>query len=507
MDNKGDIGLEEDLAFALAHLVALEHHAEISYGMTKDKKWIEVENIAREIRQKWQKLLVKKNPTAHEWCFKPQTKIITNNGFKNIEQITSQDYVLTHQNRFKKVIKLFERRYEGEIIKLYCNYSNIPLNVTPNHLFLVADNLRKPQKDCWKRNYKEPKFVWKEAKHLTRNDFIYLPRYTLIKDINELNVEFSNNFNFKENINININNYLMRLIGLYLAEGCHCEGFDKHGWATGYVSFTFSIKENDLINFVKDTFLSEFNYNIRSIYRPEKSIVELCTGKRVFRKFFSQFGDHSYNKNIPGWIINLPKLKLVNLVKGMFEGDGCKSKFNFAYTTVSKDLAYNLRLILNKLGILCNMSNRGKNRNSLINGRKIISKRDMYTLSISGNSARKLANLINVKYDGGKKTSGQFGHICDDYFLIPVLKTKKVNYKGKLYNLEVEEDNSYCTINGIAHNCQTKHLLGSFMGLSEIGNRYNTTKQYNESCQAYDDATRLMALMFVINEEDKGENS
>jgi len=67
MDSKGDIGLEEDLAFALAHLVALEHHAEISYGMTKDKKWLEVENIAREIRQKWLKLIVR-NPTAHTWC-------------------------------------------------------------------------------------------------------------------------------------------------------------------------------------------------------------------------------------------------------------------------------------------------------------------------------------------------------------------------------------------------------------------------------------------------------
>ena len=39
-------------------------------------------------------------------CFRKGTKVITQSGYKNIEDIKIGDYVLTHRNRFKKVLKV-----------------------------------------------------------------------------------------------------------------------------------------------------------------------------------------------------------------------------------------------------------------------------------------------------------------------------------------------------------------------------------------------------------------
>ncbi len=258
---------------------------------------------------------------------------------------------------------------------------------------------------------KNQKFVWKKAEELNRKDFLYLPRYNFIKDVDKIFVEYKtyckNKFGkskekFIDNVEINVNNNFMRLIGLYLAEGHHYEGFEsKHGYPSGYVGFSFSLKEEDFSKFVYETMGHHFFNYRKPTYR--KSTIEFCYGKRIIRKFFGQFGSHANNKKIPEWVINLPQDKLKFLIKGMIEGDGCVSKYSINYSTVSKELAYGFRLILNKLGILCSIKNQGKSKDSVIDGRVIKSRFDLYSLSVSGDSARKLATLLDLKYGGGKK--------------------------------------------------------------------------------------------------------
>lgn len=67
MDEKGDVGLLEDLFFGLKNLTALEDHCKSSYYVTKDKKWLELGDYAREVRTKWMRLFVKKDD-GHLWC-------------------------------------------------------------------------------------------------------------------------------------------------------------------------------------------------------------------------------------------------------------------------------------------------------------------------------------------------------------------------------------------------------------------------------------------------------
>jgi IMP dehydrogenase/GMP reductase len=66
-------------------------------------------------------------------CFVAGTKVITNNGEKNIEKIKNGDVVLTHRGRYKKVIGTSTRQEENEIISINGN------KCTTNHEFYVLN--------------------------------------------------------------------------------------------------------------------------------------------------------------------------------------------------------------------------------------------------------------------------------------------------------------------------------------------------------------------------------
>jgi len=65
--NNKDVGLAEDMAFALKNLIAIEDHSATSFGINNDEKWLKLINIIRKIRTKWINTLVKKED-SHIYC-------------------------------------------------------------------------------------------------------------------------------------------------------------------------------------------------------------------------------------------------------------------------------------------------------------------------------------------------------------------------------------------------------------------------------------------------------
>lgn len=97
------------------------------------------------------------NPAAHtgEWmfdkvcidfepdfvCIPTGELILTNKGYRPIESITIGDRVLTHNGKFKKVLKTFIREYDGELVVVSTADSDIPKKTTPEHPFLTNNNI------------------------------------------------------------------------------------------------------------------------------------------------------------------------------------------------------------------------------------------------------------------------------------------------------------------------------------------------------------------------------
>ena len=93
-------------------------------------------------------------------CFIKGTKVNTINGFKNIENLTNDDKVLTHNKKYKQINEIFEKKYNGKIININ------GIKCTPNHKFYV---IKKEDKNkVTEYNYNDFAF-WVEAEKLDNN--------------------------------------------------------------------------------------------------------------------------------------------------------------------------------------------------------------------------------------------------------------------------------------------------------------------------------------------------
>ena len=88
------------------------------------------------------KIQNKKNQTP---CFIAKTKVLTMDGYKNIADIKVGEFVLTHKNRFQKVLAT-----NGHWAYLYeLKIGGFPsVFVSPNHLFLIKE--KRDSEPIWK---------------------------------------------------------------------------------------------------------------------------------------------------------------------------------------------------------------------------------------------------------------------------------------------------------------------------------------------------------------------
>jgi hypothetical protein len=147
-------------------------------------------------------------------------------------------------------------------------------------------------------------------------------------------------------------------------------------------------------------------------------------------------------------IINLPKYKLLEFIKGIWRGNKNRIDNTFNIYTVHETLAWQITYILSKLDILPNINVRNVNKNT-----QKYSLRN-YVVQITGKDAKLFEDIVNEEYVYNKNVKKQHQEYIktNNAYFIPIKDIGKMMYEGDVYNLEVEEDNSY--VSSIAvHNC------------------------------------------------------
>jgi predicted phosphodiesterase len=95
-------------------------------------------------------------------CFDGNTKVITKDGEKKIRDIKLGEEVLTHKNRFRKVINTMNRNSDGNFVRLFFRNMDECSNIitsTPEHPVMVIKNNKK---------------VWVKAKDIVVGDKILI---------------------------------------------------------------------------------------------------------------------------------------------------------------------------------------------------------------------------------------------------------------------------------------------------------------------------------------------
>lgn len=376
-------------------------------------------------------------------CFTAGTKISTMFGWKNIEDITINDFVLTDKGRFKQVKTVFKNNIsDKKLYELKVNGNNIPINVTEEHpiLGIKRKNVKKTRTG-FQFNNNQVEFI--KVKDLKPGDFLVKRKYKEMDDIVSIdlavldpNLEKSTNkvwyktgFNNKGE-QIKINRYpkikeCSFILGLFLAEG----SFDGNK-----VTISLHSKESDLAQHFIEDIEKIFGYKTNwSKKYGNKYYIEF--GSKIIGKFFEYLcGNGSHNKELKRLGYNKISKDIINAA---FLGDGHTTKSNWKiYTTVSENFALQYFEILQNQGFTPIIQKKFRKDKGTIE----------FVISWLENKNRRHSRKMWFKEDIGTITT--------------ITSIKQIDFSDLVYNLEVEDDNTYQLPSFTAHNCSEMLACG-----------------------------------------------
>lgn len=351
-------------------------------------------------------------------CFVAGTGVITSSGIKPIESVLVGDEVLTHTNHWKKVV-----RVGGQISpNTYTIKAQgiCETTTTPEHPYYVRTMKRVYKNRVNVRTFSEPR--WKPARELTKGDYIGIP---IIQD-QENSLEITPQEAF--------------VLGRYIADGHTRKDFR-----------TSEGRPNDrlwqLILSIGSHKLDDFKGVVHSGYScyPHTQSVHrvVFSSKRLVEIAEMYCGCGASNKGIHPRLLKLPTNILSSLVEGILSGDGSQRGKEIRLTTVSKQLIDSLQLAIAKVyGVVGNVYFCKRPRTCVIEGRTV-NQKDTYTISFQ------------------KEVQKQSHYrVIDGHVWVPVKSVTNLGNPEKVFNLEVDVDNSYTANNAVVHNCQGFSLAG-----------------------------------------------
>ena len=369
-------------------------------------------------------------------CFAAGTKVLTSEGYKNIEDVRIGDYVLTHQNRYRRVLRVGGKEAMTYNLKASGFVDTV---CTANHPFYA----RKKQRVAYmhangKRSYRteagEPE--WVEAQHLGKRYYV------------DCNVEAQESAN-----PLQITEEEAWVIGRYIADGHTRKDLRFDHQKDGSRGHNGSRAWQLILSIGNDKaeqFKSHFKDLHYSCYPHGDSVHRFVfSNKRLVQIVEAECGIGSINKCFGEAIIKLPKHLLRIVLDAFLEGDGYKNERGvYHVTTISKMLAMTMQRVVSKLyGRHINVTYFKPEEYRELCGR-MVHQNPQYVIlfsPIKGSGVEK-ARLIEDKIWRNVKAFEPIG-------------------EQRVFNLEVEEDNSYTANNLIVHNCQSFSCAGKRVGM------------------------------------------
>jgi len=347
-------------------------------------------------------------------CVLPDTLITSQRGNIPIKDIIIGDMVLTHKNRWRKVIKTMNQPSNH-----YYNVSVMgspSLCITENHPLYCKKMVRTYVESGKTMPRIFSTSEWIKTNELRNDDFVAFGTWSDKYSTNEKNLT-------KEEC---------WLIGRYVADGFIQNS--KRNRKNHKV--IFCIGKNKQADFLK--IANKSKYYIGTTEDRTAMINRIIDEK--FMNLCLECGKGVINKKIPFWIMNLPTNKLKCFMEGYMSGDGCFTNNKFHATTISKVLCYQLGQIVHRLY---------KTPYS-ITFTKTVNQHDTWMLRFD--------NTVNKQDNSVWLNNNIWGRF----------KSKeRINKKVQVYNIEVEEDNSYVANNIVLHNCQPFSISGKRQGFKD----------------------------------------
>lgn len=364
------------------------------------------------------------NDTARyvDQCFTPETLIYTENGPKQIQDVSVSDKVLSSDGLYHKVKMPIRHEYQGKMLEIQVKNAIYPIRTTPEHQILALQRQAKGVNFDVIRNRLEksiaaPEFV--DANELQEGDFVVFPIPTYAHDIEEITEEDC------------------RFYGIMLGDG-------TISYAASGVTLN-EITKVQTIEFVKQYLSSRgINYNI---YRGEGSLnIRWSTATPRFKLTRSQLYDSNGHKKWDTPMLHLPLHKIQQIIKGIIETDGCVGTKEISIELSSLGLIESIRYALLRMGALSS----GYTRNRVGN----VSTYKNITTRLPTNVVR-VPRIKAIMDMFPNAPNGEFfSYLTHGNKLYTRIEDiTEVEYSGIVHDFEIDDPHDYTVAHlGVAHN-------------------------------------------------------
>ena len=373
-------------------------------------------------------------------CIEPETDVATNPGLKQISQLEVGDFVLTHTGEYKPVTKVWDMKYSGLYYRIQVFGKPEPLLCTADHPIIAVSRPVSKKKDKRLLRVTTP-LQFHKPSELKPGDYLVSPivRKVIHTERYEKDVPMYRGGTSTRPLSLNATPELFRLIGYYYAEGS-CDGGRR-------VNFDFN--ENEQETHAKDCgelVAKYFGKEIKLRKNGEHG-VRLVLDSALAEDFFAQFGKGAPNKKMPDWIFFAEPEKQAELLRGEWQGDGCKVKQArqkyLNITTTSKSLAFQVQSVYARLGIV-----------STVDSELSPNRLRSYHVNVFGRWAIKLAKLWNIEFDYKPTKHADKFQIDERYVYLPIRKIEVEEVRDhRVMDVTVEDDHTFAPLGLATSNC------------------------------------------------------
>ena len=376
-------------------------------------------------------------------CFPEGTLVLTDTGYLPIEEVEVGMTVLTHKGRWRKVTATGAKF--GETVVLRGNHYG--LECTPNHpIYSSGEKKIYPRLANGKRGNQTllaDEKEWIEAGEMEGRLWA-VPNHA--EPLPIASPVYSGSW--RQKTMPPLSEELFYFIGRWLGDGWVRNG-QRSGRPDGQTYGTIFLcdsedKEDELRRTV------EALTDSYSVERTSTGVKFKFTSQVLCEWLTDNFGQYAHGKTMPGWVFGLPECYRTALLRGLVDSDGYRVKGKkdvIRICTVSKKLAESIRLLGEMQGYSTTVHFVRTDDTGVIEGRTV-NQRDYYSVVLT--KGRKRKHLSDGRHGWYRVRS-----------VTPTHSTKVV------YNLTVDEDNSYVADGIVVHNCQDLSIAGKRAGIQE----------------------------------------
>ena len=372
-------------------------------------------------------------------CFPAGTMVRTAHGHVPIECIAVGDEVWTHAGRFRRVTGVMERDAD-ELCRIdVVGRAGIPVYATPEHPVYAAtfgDIPRQSHKDggsgcaAFKRAHRgdlHAYLKWVPVADLSTGHYMAIP----LRSGNKINTVCSK---------------WARLAGYYLAEGSL--GFNGNRAAMAY----FTVNNDDVAVKEIEGLAGWTSVTYAGHESSDKCTVIRAYGTDVAERLYRDVG-RATAKQVPAYMYEADVDAKLAFIVGWFNGDGWQDADGLHWSTVELRRALDLQMLLAEAGVAASVD---VNQHALGRGMGIKTAETEYVVTVSNEFSGVFAAVEGCKAVRMTMAcaSKRRAFISGRYLMLPVRGVVLEESLQRVYNMSVEDDETYTAYDLAVHNCK-----------------------------------------------------